>query len=692
MIHAVDKQTIVDKEFKGIDAPVNQLFPTAAPYSNVHLTPVWDYDLEMAKLLNCPAANTEAGAVVADTSDTSRPAPTIGECKAKPLDIIVTKGNLLLLSIEDDIRADLAKVGITLTLKELEKDSTEAYTTANPDGCVGECPGQGFNDAMTSGNFHLCFSESQGPPYDPQAFAASWSVPDEAYYAALKGLPAPNTYDVMMTKINDVLKKESEADRQAGWTEIFTTLHEAATELPISGKRMPAIINKRLSGYRDGLQQFDYPLHTLRVESGSKTVTISPAGQNTPFKTIGRLDAHSYRPNEFWANNMVFEGLVEYGPGGTILPALAASWTVADCAAGETDCPADGQKYTFTLRANVKFHDDAAWDCSVAKLNLDHVLHPKLRSDGDCGHAWYELPAQINKWSCSDDMTLVITTKSKYYPFVQELSFIRPVRFQSPNVFVGGAASDPTTQNSAPAGNCDGCDCGSGDDGITAVGVTGIVGTGRWKFTSKVDTDPEVKIRGQPQNDEVTFTLNTDHWDYTDAPWNVETLKVVRHADGAAVKAALIDESIDAVIGAGVLTYSEIVDFQTNHADKFKVSFTDVLQNRILIFNTGRAPTDDIQLRKVMIHAVDKQTIVDKEFKGIDAPVNQLFPKAAPYSNVHLTPVWDYDLQKAQLLNCPKIITVDDFTGAVTGPGDAVDSSAMATGALYAIIMAAFVH
>ena len=30
--------------------------------------------------------------------------------------------------------------------------------------------------------------------YDPQAFAASWKVPDEGYYAALKGLPAPNTY------------------------------------------------------------------------------------------------------------------------------------------------------------------------------------------------------------------------------------------------------------------------------------------------------------------------------------------------------------------------------------------------------------------------------------------------------------------------------------------------------------------
>ena len=57
---------------------------------------------------------------------------------------------------------------------------------------------------------------------------------------------------------------------------------------------------------------------------------------------------------------------------------------------------------------------------------------------------------------------------------------------------------------------------------------------------------------GRPYPPEVTFTLNTDHWDYTDAPWNVETLKVVRHETGAAVKAALIDESIDAVIGAGV--------------------------------------------------------------------------------------------------------------------------------------------
>ena len=83
-----------------------------------------------------------------------------------------------------------------------------------------------------------------------------------------------------------------------------------------------------------GHQQFDYPAHTLRVVDAedTKTVTVSPGAQVrargmspwtcscfdidlTPPPTqtglfsnetgVGRLDAHSYRPNEFFANNWV---------------------------------------------------------------------------------------------------------------------------------------------------------------------------------------------------------------------------------------------------------------------------------------------------------------------------------------------------------------------------------------------------
>jgi len=64
-----------------------------------------------------------------------------------------------LQAIEDDIRVDLAKVGITVNTRLLAKDA--------------------FNTAMVAGDFNMAFSESWGAPYDPQAFAASWATKDE---------------------------------------------------------------------------------------------------------------------------------------------------------------------------------------------------------------------------------------------------------------------------------------------------------------------------------------------------------------------------------------------------------------------------------------------------------------------------------------------------------------------------------
>ena len=57
------------------------------------------------------------------------------------------QGDTTVLQLEDDIRADLAKVGINVKLTALDRDA--------------------LNTAMTSGNFNMAFSESWGPPYDP---------------------------------------------------------------------------------------------------------------------------------------------------------------------------------------------------------------------------------------------------------------------------------------------------------------------------------------------------------------------------------------------------------------------------------------------------------------------------------------------------------------------------------------------
>jgi ABC-type transport system substrate-binding protein len=394
---------------------------------------------------------------------------------------------------------------------------------------------------MVAGDFNLAFSETWGPPYDPHSYATSWSAPDEAYYAALKGLPAPNTQAVLGQKIAETLLVEGEVERGESWGEILNILHDAATEIPFSGKSIPAVISNRLSGYQPGHQQFDYPVHNLRVVSGSKNLTLSPGAQTGLFTGVGRLDPHSYRPNEFFANNWVYEGLVEYGPDGAILPSLALSWSVTDITGGK-------QKYAFNLRQGVKFHDGTDWKCSVAKLNLDHVFaKPLTTSDW---HGWYGLPEKLESWNCVSDYVLELTSSDSYYPLLQELSYIRPLRMLSPNAFVGGAASDPNTQNSCPTGW--GTATLNGYPDVVCAGTTDIAGTGRWKHEVTVmDATGDHATR-------VDFKRFHDHWDAYGGADGVDFVNIIYYATSADVKAALDNGSLDAVIGDGVMDPSDV--------------------------------------------------------------------------------------------------------------------------------------
>merc|ERR1712032_593470 len=395
---------------------------------------------------------------------------------------------------------------------------------------------------------------------------------------------------------------------------------------------IPAVVNKRLSGYVSGHQQFDYPVHTLKVTDGLTTITVAPGSQTGGlFSGVGRLDPHTYRPNEFFANNWVYEGLVEYGPMGSILPALAASWTVTE----SVDPNDPGQVFTFTLRQGVKFHDGSDWNCPVAKLNFDHVL---AKPHVDQNHNWYNMPGAIKEWSCRTDFEFVVTTKAPYYPLLQELSYIRPLRMLSPKMFVGGLASDPLTQNS--------CHVGWGTvkskDGsveLTCEGTRGVSGTGRWKYIeTKKDGD---KV------EEVVFERNSDHWGPAGVG-DVEKLRLVAYEDSAAVKAALLDKSLDVVVGSGVLDPADIAKIKKDNTQDFQVYLTEPLQNRIVILNAAKKPTDDLKVRKRIIHAVNKQQIIDKELFGLADPVYNMFPRSAPYCDLDLTPKWDFDLDKAK--------------------------------------------
>ena len=136
-------------------------------------------------------------------------------CTTKNVDFIVLDGDATLKSIEDNIRADLAPVGLNVAGSFLAKAE--------------------FNKAMQAGDSHLCFSDTWDPPYDPHSCANSWFTNNEAYHMALKGLPAPITYDVLKGKANAVQSSPNVTDREAKRKEILSTLHSSATELPSDG-------------------------------------------------------------------------------------------------------------------------------------------------------------------------------------------------------------------------------------------------------------------------------------------------------------------------------------------------------------------------------------------------------------------------------------------------------------------------
>ncbi len=189
-------------------------------------------------------------------------------------------GNAAHNAFSEDIAAELGKLGITVwpTFRETREE---------------------LNEDMVAGNYDMVFSETWGPPYDPHSYVSSWTTPDEAHYSALPTAGIDTTQ--FAADVNAVLAEMDETERQKKWTDILTSVHDEVLHLPLWYKRIPSLVNNaRISGYAPGEQQFDYPIHKASVVGdGSKTVTVAPGAQAGLFTSVGRLDPHSYRPNEF---------------------------------------------------------------------------------------------------------------------------------------------------------------------------------------------------------------------------------------------------------------------------------------------------------------------------------------------------------------------------------------------------------
>lgn len=163
-------------------------------------------------------------------------------------------------------------------------------------------------------------------------------------------------------------------------------------------------------------------------------------------RDIGEMNPHVYNPSQLFAQSMVYEPLVSYQEGGELKPHLAESWDISE----------DGKEYTFHLREGVKFSDGTSFNAEVVKKNFDTILnHLDM-------HSWLGFLSKITSTEVVDEYTFKLTLTEAYYPTIQELAVVRPVRFL-------GEAGFP-------------------EDGDTSKGVVEPVGTGPWVLDDyKVD-------------------------------------------------------------------------------------------------------------------------------------------------------------------------------------------------------------
>ncbi|MEM7258064.1 MAG: ABC transporter substrate-binding protein, partial [Pseudomonadota bacterium] len=91
----------------------------------------------------------------------------------------------------------------------------------------------------------------------------------------------------------------------------------------------------------------------------------------------------------------IFEGLTRFASDGSVIPGLASSWDISE----------DGLTYTFTLRADVKFHDGSDFDASDVKFSLD-----RARAENST-NAQKQLFTGIDNVAVVDDKVVVTLTQ-----------------------------------------------------------------------------------------------------------------------------------------------------------------------------------------------------------------------------------------------------------------------------------------
>ena len=293
----------------------------------------------------------------------------------------------------------------------------------------------------------------------------------------------------------------------------------------------------------------------------------------------------------------IFDGLVNQDDQQKIVPALATSWQVVD-----------KNTWIFHLRAGVTFHDGADFTSRDVVASIHRVALAAKNSPS----SYLPYGADIAEVRAIDAQTVEIKTRQPAALLLNNLSRIAilPARLEKVST--------------------------------EALSNSDIIGTGPFKFVSWTP------------NDQVVLARNDHYWGGK-AEWDKVTLKLYKN-DSSRV-AALLAGDTDLIENVPTSDRKHL-------SQQSKLSTLSVAGNRLLYLHPdqdrdkspfvqssdGSNPLKNVDVRRAMSLAVNRQAIIDRIYDGQGGVASQLVPQGYfGYQPTLPAPVYDPVKAKALL-------------------------------------------
>ncbi|ETT72331.1 nickel ABC transporter periplasmic nickel-binding protein [Paenibacillus sp. FSL R7-277] len=320
-------------------------------------------------------------------------------------------------------------------------------------------------------------------------------------------------------------------------------------------------------------------------ESGDKAITVAIAADTG----LDRLDAGAY-DGSMNVHAMIYDGLVEYGEKGEILPSLAESWDISE----------DGKGYTFHLRQGVKFSDGTEFNADAVKFSFERWVKDPANS--------LNVATAMESLEVVDEHTITMTFNKAYYPFLTELSFARPVRIISPTAV-------------EPAGDINGT-------------FVRAIGTGPWMAESYKTDQEAVLVR------------NPNYWGEMPKLSRI-IMKVIPDPQSR----VLALQSGDVDIAGGQMGKLPVESVPVIEADSsLTLQKSPGTSSHFMIFNYNTSALQDLNVRKAINLAMNKKSIVNDLMNGIGQEAKGLFPLTVPYVTESNNTWYGFDPEEAKQL------------------------------------------